>query len=251
MGNFFTKTIPNAATSLKNKVVGAFNSAKNSLSNIGSAIKNAVSNAFNSMLNAVKSRVNSAVSFVKGLKGKVVGFFASAGSWLYNSGKKIIQGLVDGIKHMAGAVTGAVGGILKKARNLLPFSPAKEGPFSGRGWTTYSGASIVEGLAEGVKSKSGSLTRSVHSALAGAAEAMNLKGDIAVTANGSGAPRTFRSNASSAGATTVTHSTTVENINLTVTGTFDLSKPGERKKVAEALKTEIKEAIRKDDKERK
>lgn len=252
--NFFTKTIPNAAVSLKNKVVGAFTSAKNSLSNIGTAIKNAVSRAFTSMYNAVKSKVNSAVTFVKGLKGKVVNFFSGAGTWLYNSGKKIIQGLVDGISHMASKVTGAVGGILKKARNLLPFSPAKTGPFSGRGWTTYSGASIVEGLASGVSSKSGTLVSSVKNALAGAKAAMNaeveqgLLGTVKVANHGNLVSTAARATTP---ANNNSGNTSIENLHVHVSGTMDFTKPGQAKKVAELLVVEMKEAIRKDDRERK
>ena len=51
---------------------------------------------------------------------------------------------------MVGRVTGAVGDLLSKARDLLPFSPAKEGPFSGKGWTLYSGRSIPQAFAQGV-----------------------------------------------------------------------------------------------------
>lgn len=79
----------------------------------------------------------------------VVGF----PSMLFNSGKKIIGGLIDGIKSMFAAAKNAVSGLLSGIRNLLPFSPAKEGPFSGHGWTLYSGQSIVEALADGALQK--------------------------------------------------------------------------------------------------
>jgi phage-related protein len=74
---------------------------------------------------------------------------------LFRAGSSIIQGLVDGIKAKIGAVTNAVGGVLSAARNLLPFSPAKEGPFSGKGWSLYSGRSISEALAQGIEDRGG------------------------------------------------------------------------------------------------
>lgn len=74
-------------------------------------------------------------------------------SMLFNSGKKIIGGLIDGIKSMFASAKNAVSGLLSGIRNLLPFSPAKEGPFSGHGWTLYSGQSIVEALADGALQK--------------------------------------------------------------------------------------------------
>ena len=70
---------------------------------------------------------------------------------LFESGKKIISGLIDGIKSMFSSAKNAVSGLLSGIRNLLPFSPAKEGPFSGKGWTLYSGMSIAEALADGMQ----------------------------------------------------------------------------------------------------
>ena len=80
---------------------------------------------------------------------QITSVLANVPSMMMSSGKKIIQGLIDGIKSMAGSVTGAVSDMLGSVRKYLPFSPAKKGPFSGRGWTLYSGRSIVEALAEG------------------------------------------------------------------------------------------------------
>lgn len=80
---------------------------------------------------------------------QITSVLASVPSMMVSSGKKIIQGLIDGIKSMAGSVTGAVSDMLGSVRKYLPFSPAKKGPFSGHGWTLYSGRSIVEALAEG------------------------------------------------------------------------------------------------------
>lgn len=80
---------------------------------------------------------------------QITSVLANVPSMMVSSGKKIIQGLIDGIKSMAGSVTGAVSDMLGSVRKYLPFSPAKKGPFSGHGWTLYSGRSIVEALAEG------------------------------------------------------------------------------------------------------
>lgn len=80
---------------------------------------------------------------------QITSVLANVPSMMMSSGKKIIQGLIDGIKSMASSVTGAVSDLLGSVRKYLPFSPAKKGPFSGHGWTLYSGRSIVEALAEG------------------------------------------------------------------------------------------------------
>lgn len=134
------------ASNLLNQVVSFFG-------NLWSNVTSTVSNMWNSVTSAFSSGVNSAISFVSELPGRIMGIFADAGSWLIDSGRAIIQGLIDGISGMIDAAVGAVGGVLDAIGNLLPHSPAKEGPFSGRGWTLYSGRSIVDALAEGAKEK--------------------------------------------------------------------------------------------------
>ena len=89
---------------------------------------------------------SSVKSGIDGLKNKILGFFAGAGKWLLDSGKKMINGLTDGIRSAFNGAKSAVQNGLKGLRNLLPFSPAKEGPFSGRGWTEYSGRALGDGF---------------------------------------------------------------------------------------------------------
>ena len=75
---------------------------------------------------------------------------SGAGQWLVQSGKAIIDGLISGIKGAISGAKDAVSGALQSIRDLFPFSPAKEGPFSGRGWVLYSGRSITAAFAQGV-----------------------------------------------------------------------------------------------------
>jgi TP901 family phage tail tape measure protein len=58
---------------------------------------------------------------------KLVQFVSSIN--LFQAGQKIIGSLWEGIVSMAEKPVGAVKNIVGKMRNLLPFSPAKEGPF--------------------------------------------------------------------------------------------------------------------------
>ena len=114
------------------------------------AIPSKLSAWFGQAKDAAVTKLSSMVEWVKSLPGKIIGALGNVGKMLYDSGASIIQGLIDGIKSMVGRVTGAVGDLLSKARDLLPFSPAKEGPFSGKGWTLYSGRSIPQAFAQGV-----------------------------------------------------------------------------------------------------
>jgi TP901 family phage tail tape measure protein len=119
------------------------------------AIVDKVKGFFNQLKAAASGGVGSLIDFVKGIPGRIIGALGNVASMLFSSGRKIIQGLIDGILNMAGNVGDAIGSVLQKARNLLPFSPAKEGPFSGRGWTLYSGQSIMEAMAAGIEAKGG------------------------------------------------------------------------------------------------
>lgn len=146
------KSIVSAAV---NAVKGVVTAGMNGVKSVVSSIMNAVANVFRTAWNTVKSVVSGGISAIRGM-------FAGAGSWLVGAGRAIIQGLINGIRAMAGAVKSAVSSVLSAARNLLPFSPAKEGPFSGRGWTLYSGRSIVEAMAQGVSDRKQMLVNRVR-----------------------------------------------------------------------------------------
>ncbi|KDN84373.1 phage tail protein [Kitasatospora cheerisanensis] len=84
------------------------------------------------------------------LPGQVFSALGDFGRQLWNSGRAITQSLIDGILSKAVDLKNSMSGMLSDVRRLLPFSPAKEGPFSGKGWTLHSGQSISAALAEGV-----------------------------------------------------------------------------------------------------
>lgn len=182
------KTVVNGAVNaVKGFVTGAWNSIKSISSSVWNGIKSVISGVltsikstvsgavntikgfFSSGFNAIKSTVSNALSDVvtsiKGLGSKVKSAVSGAASWLLSAGKSIIQGLIDGIKSMAGKVGDAVKGVLNKARDLLPFSPAKKGPFSGKGWTLYSGRSITEALAKGILQRKSRVSDAMKSAI--------------------------------------------------------------------------------------
>ena len=68
---------------------------------------------------------------------------------LYDSGMKMLQTLTDGIKAAAYAPVEAIGEVLGKVREYLPFSDAKVGPLS---QLTLSGQKVVDTLREGMLS---------------------------------------------------------------------------------------------------
>jgi hypothetical protein len=143
-----------------------------------SAAKSAASNLVNGVIGFFQSLPGRAAGALSSIKGAILGALSGALGWLTHAGEQIIQGLINGIKNMAGNVAGAVKGVLDKARALLPFSPAKEGPFSGKGWTLYSGRSLMQGLAEGIRQAAPQVHAQLNATL----------GRIQVATTGAGAP---------------------------------------------------------------
>ncbi|MCA1624160.1 MAG: hypothetical protein LC778_10235 [Acidobacteria bacterium] len=95
--------------------------------------------------------ISAAVNFMKELPGKIIGALGDLGRLLFDAGKRIIQGLIDGIKNMLGAVRNAIGSVASTIRDALPFSPAKWGPLSGSGSPDIAGQRISQMLASGIR----------------------------------------------------------------------------------------------------
>ena len=112
---------------------------------------------FGQLKAAADGGVGTFITFIKSIPGKILDALGNLGKLLFESGKKIIQGLIDGIKSMFGKLVDTVSEGLAKVRDYLPFSPAKKGPFSGRGWTFYSGEALINDFARGVN-KAGSVS---------------------------------------------------------------------------------------------
>lgn len=85
--------------------------------------------------------------FVSGINA-IKEFFLGVPAFFKESGGKIIDTLVEGIKGAAMKPVEAVKGIFQKVRNLLPFSDAKEGPLSE---LTLSGHRTMSTIADGIK----------------------------------------------------------------------------------------------------
>lgn len=100
----------------------------------------------------IEAGLDLVIDFFIGLPLEILGALGDTGQMLADAGRKIVQGLINGIKSMVGAAGNAIKGVVDNIRSFLPFSPAKQGPFSGRGYTTFSGVALIEGLAEGIRS---------------------------------------------------------------------------------------------------
>lgn len=117
-----------------------------------SGIGNGIANIFNNAVNGIRNAFGNAVNWIRGLPGQILGALGNLGNLLWDSGWSLIMGLWNGINHAFGNVKNWVGGKLRDLRNLFPFSPAKEGPFSGHGYTSYSGLALMTDFGKGILS---------------------------------------------------------------------------------------------------
>jgi phage-related protein len=106
--------------------------------------------AFGRFRDAAADRIRSAVDLARGIPGRIRNALSNLGTVLYNSGRSLIQGFIDGIRDKIDDVGDAASAAAQKARNFFGFSPAKEGPLSGRGWTLFAGEAFAADFAAGI-----------------------------------------------------------------------------------------------------
>jgi hypothetical protein len=105
---------------------------------------------FAAMGAAISGRWNAILAEVRGIPGRISAALGNLGSLLFNAGRNLIQGLINGIRNMLGPL----GSIVSRAANLIGGffnqSPAKWGPLSGRGDPLYKGQEFIKRLAAGM-----------------------------------------------------------------------------------------------------
>lgn len=127
-----------------------------------------VSDAWDNITSAISTGIDESVTWLSELPGRAVTALGDIGSTLLSSGASLIQGFIDGITSID--IGGAIEGVLGTIRDFFPFSPAKRGPFSGRGYTSYSGRALATDFAKGIEDE----TRAVERAALGVTEAAEL-----------------------------------------------------------------------------
>ena len=153
---------------LVSSIAGYFSNMVSTMANAAQQVYAAVTGAFSALVGAVSGHIGSLMNTISSIPGQVMDFFAGAGSWLVGSGRALINGFTQGIQNAIGGALSAVSGAVSQIRSFFPFSPAKRGPFSGHGYTTYSGKALMEGWAEGIGSGTGAVNSAITSALASA-----------------------------------------------------------------------------------
>ncbi|UOR02058.1 hypothetical protein MUN77_01620 [Leucobacter allii] len=107
------------------------------------------------------------ITFLAGIPSRVGAFFAGAGSWLVASGAALLNGFAAGVERAVGEVVARISSAIAKVRSLFPNSPAKIGPFSGRGWVSYSGLAVGETFGDNIAASLEASRRRISRSMSG------------------------------------------------------------------------------------
>lgn len=135
-------------TNIYNFIRGVFTTVFNFLAGIWNSIYSTISGAVSRVWSAVTGTFNNVVGFVAGIGGRILGALGSFGSLLYNSGRDMINGLINGAKSLLGNIgkffLDVVPGWIRD-----PFAKALGIHSPSRVFASY-GKNIVQGLTNGI-----------------------------------------------------------------------------------------------------
>lgn len=194
LGGFFQGArdrIAAAAGEARDRAVERFESLRSGVSSSVGSARDTVTSRFSEIVSAVSSRAessrsvavskfmalgagmisgvtagrNGVLGIISSLPGSILGALPNLGGLLYNSGRSLMSGFANGIRSAIASVKATVSGALGQVRGAFPYSPAKWGPFSGRGYTTHSGAALIRDFGRGMESGIPDLASSARRAM--------------------------------------------------------------------------------------
>lgn len=171
--------LKNAWKLFEDLVGGGLSLLRDALSNAGKAIADIwnalwgglgdfLRGAWENITGKVKEGVGHVIDFMKGMPKSILDAIGNLGDLLKGSGSALIGGFIDGIKNAANGLKDAVKGVLGGIADFFPHSPAKVGPFSGRGYTTHSGRALIGDFAGSIRAGRNQVAEAAGYALGGA-----------------------------------------------------------------------------------
>lgn len=171
--NFIKSAFSNFGSAIVAIAQAAWNLLGSVISGGWNLIKSGASAAWDGITSTISSGVSRAVNFVRNLPNNIKNIFSNAGSWLLSAGKDIINGLLNGISSMIGAVQ-------NKLSRLTSMLPSWKGPAPvDKVLLTPAGEMIMQGLINGLESQYGA----VRSSLQGLTEDLTKPATIGLSAD--------------------------------------------------------------------
>lgn len=121
-------------------------------------------------------------------------FFASIPQMAEDAGKSLIDGIVRGIRNGLNFVGDAAKSVVDEISSWFPHSPAKQGPFSGSGYTDVRGQKMIADLASGMTAGQPAVEAAALSAATAASNGLSGAGATAGRGGPGGAPTPGGSN---------------------------------------------------------
>lgn len=159
---FWTVTVP-----------GALTAAWNAISKFFSDLWFRIRLGFDSFIQAGKEWAERMYVWVTGLPTRILNAIGDLGSLLWQRGRALIQGFIDGIVSKWNELRSIAANIAHTIGDFLPGSPAKEGPLSGQGYTMFRGQRMVQDLIKGIDSQEQNLR---NASLNAATQIVNIGG---------------------------------------------------------------------------
>ena len=108
------------------------------------------------IVSTVSSWVNSMMSTVRNIPVNIQNVFSNAGSWLWNAGKNVIQGFINGLSSMFSSVQ-------NKLSSLTSYLPSWKGPAPvDRVILKDAGQLVMQGFINGLESQYGAVRKSLQ-----------------------------------------------------------------------------------------
>ena len=93
------------ALSILGSLIGAGLSVISSVwSSVWNGVFGFLSGIWSSITGAISGGIGGVINLVSSIKDKVLGAVSGAGQWLWDAGKNVVQGLMDGIRSLAGSI---------------------------------------------------------------------------------------------------------------------------------------------------
>jgi hypothetical protein len=119
----------------------------------------------NDFFGGIKGGAEDLMDFMSKLPGLMTNLFEGLGKRMFASGQALVRGFLQGIKAAAPSLYNALKFVLGNSKDYFPSSPAKKGPFSKRGYTTYSGRAMIRDLGKSMVAEKEYLARASANAL--------------------------------------------------------------------------------------
>ena len=123
---------------------------------------------WDAMYQAIKTKIEEIVAWAVDFPQRIIDAILGYIDRFKQAGATLIQSFADGINSKASAATDAAGNVVGGTAALFPQSPAKEGPFSGSGYTFDRGQKLIEDFGRGITDAAPRLADLARQAMEGA-----------------------------------------------------------------------------------